>query len=74
MHEVREHLPIEYAVIAFVWGWTYVTAAIGVLFALYVLREVLFNPKDERDSRSNSRPFMTPALKEAFKPHSPRRS
>lgn len=67
MHEVREHLPFEYAVIAFAWGWIYVLAAIVVLFVLYSLHEAIFRPKDKRDAIPGGRPFMTPALRAAAK-------
>jgi hypothetical protein len=65
MHEGQEHLPLEYAVLAFISGWAWI---VGVCLALFLLRwawEMLARPVDKRSARE--RPFMTPELRKQLR-------
>jgi hypothetical protein len=63
MHEHREHLPFEYAALAFLAGFAYVSA---VMLAVFIVCTILHmvRGKDARDRQY--RPFMTPALRDAM--------
>jgi hypothetical protein len=60
MHESHRHLPIEYAMLAFITGFAGLWALLGVLAVYYAIKEFM----GQGDSRPDSaRPFMTPDLR-----------
>lgn len=62
MHEPRERLPFEYAVLVLLTGWAWVFVAVGVMFLFTWVRQC-FEKSDPADA--HGRPFMTPALRDA---------
>lgn len=67
MHEMHEHLPFDYAAIAFLTGWAWVVAACAAMFLISWVRELIRGDRDERDKTPGERPFMTPALRESLR-------